>query len=127
MKKIKSSNTKPEFNIRSKLHRAGYRFRKNYIININGSRCKPDIVFTKIKLAIFIDGCFWHCCPEHGHLPKSNEHYWKPKLDRNKARDAEDTNLLINGGWNVVRIWEHEPIEYAIGIITSTIQIIKGA
>lgn len=118
MKANKRSDTKPEVAIRSQLHRMGLRFRKDFIIKIEGRNCRPDIVFTKAKLIIFIDGCFWHFCPKHGHIPKSNIHYWEPKLNKNKERDKSDTQLLTEHGWTVLRIWEHVPIQEAVDIIS---------
>jgi len=114
MKSIKPRDTKPEVQIRSGLHALGYRYRKDLLIKIRDQKCRPDIVFTKQKLAIFIDGCFWHNCPEHGKIPKSNVHYWKPKLMRNMERDKKNNLTLLKGGWNVLRIWEHTPLEDAI-------------
>jgi DNA mismatch endonuclease (patch repair protein) len=64
-----------------------------------------------------VDGCFWHCCPEHGSTPKSNEHYWGPKLARNAARDRLDDAALRIAGWHVVRIWEHEPVAVALAVV----------
>ena len=68
----------------------------------------PDFIFRKAGLAIFVDGCFWHGCPTHGHRPRSNQRYWHPKLERTKARDLAYTKLLRRKGWLVLRIWEHE-------------------
>jgi DNA mismatch endonuclease (patch repair protein) len=69
---------------------------------------KPDFIFPKLKLAIFVDGCFWHGCPKHGTNPKSNRPYWHRKLSRNKNRDRLVTQTLRQAGWRVLRIWEHE-------------------
>jgi DNA mismatch endonuclease (patch repair protein) len=69
---------------------------------------KPDFIFPKLKLAIFVDGCFWHGCPKHGTNPKSNRAYWHQKLFRNKSRDHLVTRTLRQAGWRVLRIWEHE-------------------
>lgn len=76
----------------------------------NGRRCKvhPDFVFTKLKLAIFVDGCFWHGCPVHGTQPKSNAAFWRKKLTANKSRDQRVTRLLRLKGWRVLRLWEHD-------------------
>lgn len=68
----------------------------------------PDFVFARLRVAVFIDGCFWHGCPACGHIPKSNRRYWKPKLERTVARDKRYTNTLRSRGWAVMRIWEHE-------------------
>jgi len=69
---------------------------------------KPDFVFPKLKLAIFVDGCFWHGCPKHATKPKNNRLFWRRKLSANKKRDSLVTIALRRGGWRVVRIWEHE-------------------
>lgn len=69
---------------------------------------KPDFVFRKQKVAIFVDGCFWHCCPQHSNTPKNNREFWEKKLNGNKERDRLVTKTLHEKGWSVVRIWEHE-------------------
>jgi DNA mismatch endonuclease (patch repair protein) len=102
-------DTGPEVAVRSCLHRRGLRYRVDHRIKLPGATPRPDIVFTKRKLAVFIDGCFWHCCPEHGTLPASNVDYWLPKLERNVMRDAANNDALRTAGWTVVRAWEHEP------------------
>jgi DNA mismatch endonuclease (patch repair protein) len=71
-------------------------------------RCTADVVFSRERLAIFVDGCFWHGCPQHGRKPARNSGYWSAKLDRNAARDARNNALLEENGWTVVRAWEHE-------------------
>jgi len=69
---------------------------------------RPDFAFPKLKLALFVDGCFWHGCPRHGVQPKSNKEFWLTKLDANKARDRKVNRLLRANGWRVLRIWEHD-------------------
>lgn len=69
---------------------------------------RPDFVFRRARLAVFVDGCFWHGCPKHGRNPGSNQKYWLPKLARNRARDLEIAKLLRHAGWRVLRIWEHD-------------------
>lgn len=107
-------DTKPEVAIRKALHALGLRFRKDYPIVIQGIRIRPDIAFTRQRLAVFVDGCFWHQCPEHGHRPRSNMHYWLPKLERNVARDRRNNELLKTTGWTVLRFWEHVPASEAV-------------
>ena len=103
-------DSKPEAMIRSILHRQGIRFRKNYPIALPGRRSvRPDIVFPKKKIAVFIDGCFWHRCPVHGTQPRSNPEYWDRKLQRNVERDVLDIHDLQRDGWTTLRIWEHVP------------------
>lgn len=103
---LRRSGTKPETLLRQELHRRGRRFRVQY--RIEGlPRRRVDIAFTRARLVVFIDGCFWHGCPEHGRLPKSNREWWRWKLDLNAARDADTDHLLAGLGWRVLRIWEH--------------------
>jgi DNA mismatch endonuclease (patch repair protein) len=107
-------DTQPELALRSALHRAGHRYRCDLRLEVEGVRVRPDIVFTKRKVAIFVDGCFWHCCPDHGREPTANQYYWSPKLQRNRERDARNTSALEAAGWTVVRVWEHEEVSEAI-------------
>ncbi|MDD7919685.1 very short patch repair endonuclease [Actinomycetospora callitridis] len=105
-------DTKPEQKIRGRLHALGYRYRIDF--KIAGGRRRADIVFTRKKVAIFIDGCFWHACPQHGSLPKRNSEWWRDKLAANVARDATTDRELASAGWTVVRVWEHEDPESAV-------------
>ncbi len=103
MTNIRSKDTIIELKVRSALHKKGFRFRKN-VKDLHG---KPDIVLPKLKTIIFLDSCFWHKCRYHYKQPKSNIQYWKPKIERNVKRAKEVNKQLRNGGWNVIRIWEH--------------------
>ena len=115
MKANRRVDTKPEIALRSALHRAGLRFRKDLCVGVGGRSPRPDVVFTRVKVAVFLDGCFWHLCPEHGRVPKGNNpEYWRRKLRGNRERDAEDTASLAAEGWRVVRIWEHEQVTTAV-------------
>lgn len=108
------ADTGPEVRLRSILHRRGYRFRKNALIRLPELSVRPDIVFMRVKIAVFVDGCFWHCCPEHGSRPRSNPDYWEPKLAGNVQRDRLVDAQLEAAGWRGVRLWEHvEPAEGA--------------
>lgn len=108
------TDTKAEVALRSELHRRGRRFRKDHLIRVEGVRVRPDIVFTRWTVAVFVDGCFWHSCPEHRHMPKSNIRYWAPKLQANVDRDRRVDIALRAAGWSVIRCWEHEdPLEVA--------------
>lgn len=104
----KRRDTGPERAIRSLLHGAGRRYRVDLRLDLDGGRVRPDLAFTRAKVAVFVDGCFWHCCPEHGRPPSVNQGYWGPKLARNVERDQKADELLAAAGWTVVRIWEHE-------------------
>lgn len=107
MRANRKTDTEPEMAVRRLLHARGYRYRVNHRVTAGAVNVRPDIVFTKCKLAVFIDGCFWHNCPEHGNRPNVNKGYWSAKLDRNKQRDQLVTERLKESGWRVLRIWEH--------------------
>lgn len=108
MRRNPRRGTGPEVALRSELHRRGLRFRKNLPVRAPGRVVRPDVVFPRARIAVFVDGCFWHCCPIHGNKPRANTDYWRPKLDRNVARDRAVNEALMTDGWTVVRAWEHE-------------------
>jgi DNA mismatch endonuclease (patch repair protein) len=118
----KRQGTKAEVRLRSNLHRRGLRFRKDHLVRAGGVRVHVDVVFTRRRVAIFVDGCFWHGCPDHQHIPKSNLGYWVPKLAANEARDKRVDAALTAAGWTVVRIWEHEADEGALALVTSALE-----
>lgn len=103
----KGVDTLPERKVRSLLHRMGLRFRK-HAQPIRGLRCRADIVFPTERVAVFIDGCFWHGCPDHGRVPASNTSYWAEKLGLNRRRDDRNMRTLAEAGWQALRYWEHE-------------------
>ena len=102
MSAIRSENTRPELRLRKALWLRSFRYRIHYCSE------KIDIAFPSRKVAVFVDGCFWHNCPIHSHKPKSNIEYWTPKLQKNVERDRAKNERLILQGWRVIRIWEHE-------------------
>lgn len=110
MKAAKPRDTAPEKALRSALHRKGLRFRidEKPIKDLNR---KADIVFRSAKVAVFVDGCFWHGCPIHGTQAKANAEFWKNKIEQNQARDLDTNEQLKKAGWRVVRVWEHEDPE----------------
>jgi DNA mismatch endonuclease (patch repair protein) len=109
MRANRRKDTGPERQVRKLLHARGLRYRVDLPVKLGSSRpIRPDIVFTRVRLAIFIDGCFWHGCPDHKGRPRTNAHYWGPKLDGNTARDRQQTDALTEAGWQVLRFWEHE-------------------
>jgi DNA mismatch endonuclease, patch repair protein len=114
MKANRSTDTRPEVRLRSALHRLGLRFRKDFRVQLPERSVRVDIAFTRQRLACFLDGCYWHACPEHGHAPKVNTQYWGPKLARNVERDRKVTAALQSAGWTVLRIWEHVPTDEAV-------------
>ena len=103
MSRIRGKDTVPEMILRRALWARGLRYRLHY--RITG---RPDIVFPKQKIAIFIDGCFWHGCPAHRTYPKNNADFWRTKIENNIARDADVTKILEAEGWTVLRFWEHQ-------------------
>jgi DNA mismatch endonuclease (patch repair protein) len=126
MRAIRRRDTKPELALRSELHKRGYRFRVDYPISTHAGRVRPDVVFVRRRVAVFIDGCFWHGCPEHGGRPKSNSRYWDAKLARNRERDQEQAAALTASGWVVVRVWEHEETPAAADRISAVIQLAQS-
>src|SRR6266540_4184179 len=107
MRGNRRADTRPEVALRRELHRSGFRFRKDFAVRTPARVVRPDIVFTRWQLAVFVDGCFWHSCPDHGVKPRTNVEYWTRKLAVNIARD-EAVNLALDAaGWSVIRFWEH--------------------
>lgn len=121
MKGNRKTGSSPEVALRSALHRLGLRFRKNYAICIDGRLIRPDIVFVRVRVAVFVDGCFWHRCPEHGTTPRANTAYWGPKLERNVRRDRENDVALRAAGWTSIRVWEHASGDAAVGKVSDVV------
>lgn len=117
MKSTRRRDTGPEVAIRRLLHLQGLRFRVDR--TILGQRRRADIVFVAAKVAVFVDGCFWHSCPRHRTFPKANAEWWAAKLAGNRQRDLATNRSLRRAGWHVERVWEHEaPCEAAARIST---------
>jgi DNA mismatch endonuclease (patch repair protein) len=114
-------DTGPEIRLRAALHARGLRFRKDFPVRATGHLVRPDVVFTRRRIAVFIDGCFWHRCPDHRTSPRANAAYWGPKLARNVERDRATDRALADAGWTVVRVWEHVPIGEAAAIIEAAV------
>ena len=106
MQAIKSRDTAPERRLRALLHARGLRYRVA-TKPLAGVKWTADVVFRPARVAVFVDGCFWHGCPEHFHIPATNPDYWGPKIASNSARDIETDRLLAAEGWAVLRLWEH--------------------
>jgi len=109
-------DTQPELLVRRALHAQGFRFRVDHRPDPS-LRTRADIVFTKRRVAVYVDGCFWHGCPAHATQPKANADYWIPKLARNVERDLETTRALEERGWVVLRFWSHEPVDAVVSRI----------
>jgi DNA mismatch endonuclease, patch repair protein len=107
MSRQRRRDTAPEIALRRQLHARGLRYRVAWPIP-GLSRRTVDIAFTRARLAVFVDGCFWHSCPEHATYPSANGAWWAAKLAANQQRDRTTTEHLEASGWTVVRIWEHE-------------------
>ncbi|MEU8473488.1 very short patch repair endonuclease [Streptomyces hygroscopicus] len=118
----KGRDTKPELLLRRALHRRGLRYRVS-TRPLPKLRRTADVVFTKVQVAVFVDGCFWHGCPEH-HRPatKQNSDFWRQKVAGNRARDRETDLILQEAGWSVIRVWEHEDPEEAAARITKVVR-----
>jgi len=111
MRRQRRRDTVPEIALRSALHRAGLRYRVEFALP--GLRRRADLAFTTARVAVFVDGCFWHGCPEHASWPKQNSEWWREKIEANRRRDRDTDERLRHDGWTPIRVWEHEPVESA--------------
>jgi len=126
MRGNRSVGTKPEARVRSAVHQLGLRFRKDYRIKVGGPRgIRTDLAFPRLRVAVFVDGCFWHGCPEHGHIPSTNHDYWSDKLLGNVERDTRNRLTLEEAGWTVVRVWEHDDVEATAARIHDAVEKAK--
>ena len=107
MAKVRQKGTEAELALRRELHRSGLRYRINFEV-LRKPRRVADIIFPGLKIAVFVDGCFWHGCPQHATWHKQNSEFWRQKIETNRARDADTDARLRALNWTVIRIWEHE-------------------
>lgn len=121
MQRQRRRDTALELDIRRALHASGYRFRVDFRME-PALRTRGDIVFTRRRLVVFVDGCFWHGCPQHATAPKNNAEWWRQKLDGNMARDRRVDEQLRQRDWTVVRIWEHEIASDAVTRVRAVLQ-----
>ncbi|MFE6407629.1 very short patch repair endonuclease [Streptomyces sp. NPDC057837] len=121
MSRQASKDTAVELAVRRMLHRSGLRYRVEYPVP-GMPRRRIDVAFPRVKVAVLIDGCFWHGCPVHATNPKANADWWRTKLQRNMARDRETTEHLVAAGWTVLRFWEHEAPEDVAARVAMTVR-----
>ncbi len=115
-------DTRPELAVRRLLHAIGLRYRVDFAPLDKERRLRPDIVFTKARVAVFIDGCYWHRCPEHYRPSTRNAEFWSAKIAGNVARDERSTATLTEAGWMVLRFWEHEPAGRVVDRIAEAVR-----
>lgn len=120
MRANRGRDTGPELAVRRALHARGLRYRVDHPLPFDRRR-RADIAFTRAKVAVFIDGCFWHGCPEHGTTPRTNTAFWAAKIARNRERDEDTTGRLDALGWTVLRFWEHEDAGPSAAIVARTV------
>lgn len=125
MKATRRRDTPGELAVRSELHRRGFRFRVD-TAPIRGARRRADIVFTRQRVAVYIDGCFWHGCPQHGTWPQANADWWRSKIEANQKRDRESDAELTAHGWRVVRLWTHEDARAAVRRVADALDQARG-
>jgi DNA mismatch endonuclease (patch repair protein) len=115
----KSRNTRPELALRSALFARGMRFRVHYPVPANKRRT-IDVAFTRRRLAVFVDGCFFHGCEDRT-IPVTNSDFWRSKIAKNRARDLETVALLEQDGWRCLRFWEHQPVDECVAAIEAVL------
>jgi DNA mismatch endonuclease (patch repair protein) len=126
MRANRRRDTGPELALRRELHRRGLRYRVDHR-PVAETRCRVDIVFTRARVAVFVDGCFWHGCPSHGNVPRANREWWAQKLALNAERDRRNDAALELAGWRVVRIWEHEQVGDAAARVQRAVAAARSA
>ncbi len=125
MRGNRKKDTRPELAIRAQVHRSGLRYRvaRRPFVDVGTA----DLVFAKARVAVFVDGCYWHGCPKHFTFPRVNAEYWRTKIQVNRARDSRNDALLVAADWMPIRVWEHEdPVEAADRIVQAVRQRIAS-
>jgi DNA mismatch endonuclease (patch repair protein) len=125
MRSNRGRDTAPELAVRRRLHALGLRYRVS-VRPIPGLRRTADIVFPRIRVAVFIDGCFWHGCPDHYQAPTRNAEFWIGKRARNRERDRETDAVLGVAGWRVVRVWEHQITESVDAVVAAIAEAVRA-
>lgn len=121
MRACRGRDTAPELALRSLLHRQGLRFRVDHRV-LKEVRRRADIVFTRARVVVFVDGCFWHGCPKHGTWPKANAQFWREKIELNRRRDEDTDERMRQEGWTVIRAWEHEDARVTAKLVRERVQ-----
>lgn len=124
MAKVRQKDTGAEIALRRELYRIGLRYRVNYEV-IKKPRRVVDIAFPGLKIAVLVDGCFWHGCPEHATWPKQNSLFWRQKIEANRSRDADTNSKLLEAGWVVLRFWEHQSPLEAANLVQQAVSRVK--
>ncbi len=125
MRANRRRDTLPELRVRRLLHSRGLRYRVDSGVAPLGPRSRADIVFTRLRLVVYIDGCFWHVCPIHATSPKANSGFWAEKLARNVERDRVAVAKLESAGWTVLRFWEHQEPQAIVARIASEVDRLR--
>lgn len=120
MAKVRQKGTGAEVALRRELYRSGLRYRVDFEV-LKKPRRVADVAFPGLRIAVFVDGCFWHGCPEHATWPKQNAEFWRQKIETNRARDADTNSRLRDIGWTVLRFWEHESPVTAAEVVEQVI------
>lgn len=121
MSRLSRRDTAPELALRREMHHRGLRYRLQVPVP-TAPRRTIDIAFTRARVAVFVDGCFWHGCPEHGVRPETNKDWWRWKIERNQARDRDTTERLQALGWAVIRVWEHVAPDQAALVVAAEVR-----
>ena len=126
MQAVRRRDTPKELQLRSLLHKSGLRYRVD-CAPLPGLRRRADLVFPKVRIAVFVDGCFWHGCPEHATWPRAHSDWWREKLEANVRRDRDTDEKLLAAGWRVVRVWAHEDMRGAARRIRRIVMLLRRA
>lgn len=123
MSRVRSRDTGPEMRLRRALWSAGHRYRLGHGLKLPG---KPDLVFPRPRMAVYVDGCFWHACPLHATQPKTRSEWWREKLEGNVARDRRVDAQMADLGWTVMRFWEHEVAQDVDAVVRAIASQLQG-
>lgn len=126
MRANRRRDTRPELAVRRRLHAVGLRYRVDFAPLQFEKRLRADIVFTRAKIAVFVDGCYWHGCEEHYRPARSNADFWAAKIQDNRDRDMQTNAKLRQAGWTALRYWEHEPPDAVAQSIVNAVERVRN-